>query len=171
MPDISYRIARENDLPRLVDIYNQAIEEGGFTADLEPFTVAQRQSWFDSHQHGAFRIYVVETDGDVAGYLYFSPWRSGRAALRHVAEVSYYLDRNARGKGLGSRLLAHGLELARQSGLRYLLAILLESNVASRGLLEKHGFSLAGTLPEIAELDDATCGQLIMYRQLQEKSK
>ena len=93
MPNITHRTATEADLPRLVEIYNTVIVEGGFTADLTPYTLEQRRGWFDAHQQGPFRIYVVELEGEVAGYFYFSPWRDGRAALKRVGEVSYYLAR------------------------------------------------------------------------------
>ena len=96
MPELSCRQACRKDLPRLVEIYNGVIAEGGFTADLHPFNLAQRQSWFDAHQQPPFLIYVVEIDCSIVGYFYFSPWRAGRAALKHVAEVSYYLSPEVR---------------------------------------------------------------------------
>ena len=166
MPEVNQRLATSADLPRLVEIYNQAIVEGGCTADLVPFTLEQRQEWFLAHQQAPYLIYVLEEDGEVLGYFYFSPWRGGRAALRAVAEVSYYLAREARGRGLGRTMLAQAERLALQAGLSTLLAILLESNTASRVLLERGGFSLAGLLPGIADLGGMHSGQLIMYKQL-----
>ena len=162
----THRLATAADLPRLVDIYNQVIAEGGFTADLHPYTLEQRQDWFNTHQQTPFLLYVVETNRQLQGYFYFSPWRSGRAAMHQVAEVSYYLAREARGQGLGRFMLEQAQQLAESLGLRYLLAILLETNSGSRSLLEKSGFSLVGQLPEIADLGERRCGQLIMYKKL-----
>lgn len=162
-----HRPARASDLPRLVEIYNQVICEGGFTGDLTPYTLEQRRSWFDTHQQTPFLIHVVESGDRVVGYFYFSPWRSGRAAMRQVAEVSYYLEKSARGQGLGRFMLTEAERLARDAGLRDLLAILLEINTGSRVLLEKHGFQLAGNLPGIADLGDRRCGQLIMHKCLE----
>jgi len=169
MQSVNHRLASLSDLPRLVEIYNQAILDGGCTADLEPFTADQRRSWFDEHQRNPFRIYVIESQGAVAGFFYFSSWRGGRAALRSVAEISYYLDRSARGKGLGRYALKQAERTALASGLNYLLAILLECNTASRGLLEKNGFALSGLLPQIADLGGRKSGQLIMFKRLHEE--
>jgi len=166
MPEIVYRHAIEDDLPRLLEIYNDVICEGGFTADLEPYNLEQRRAWFEAHRDAPFLVYVLETGQGVVGYFYFSPWRSGRAALARVAEVSYYLAKEARGKGLGHDMLRQAETVARGAGMNYLVAILLESNSASRALLEKGGFSRAGLFPEIADLGDRLCGQLLMYKRL-----
>lgn len=169
MSELHHRLATAADLPRLVEIYNQAILEGGCTADLVPYTLEQRREWFAAHQQAPFQIHVLEEAGEVCGYFYFSPWRGGRAALREVAEVSYYLAAEARGRGLGRTMLAQAELLARRDGLSTLLAILLECNTASRTLLEKGGFTLAGLLPQIADLGEMRSGQLIMYKQLKEE--
>ncbi len=167
MSNATHRPATKADQPKLVALYNAIIAEGGFSADLSPYSLAQRQPWFNEHQSAPFQIHVVEIDQQILGYFYFSTWRGGRAALSQVAEVSYYLSKQARGKGLGHFMLEQAERIAQDSGLRYLLAILLETNTASRSLLEKSGFSLAGLLPEIADLGERRCGQLIMYKKLQ----
>lgn len=166
MSEIIYRPAIDDDLPRLVEIYNEVISEGGFTADLELYTLEQRRGWFEAHRDPPFLIYVVETNHAVVGYFYFSPWRSGRAALRRVAEVSYYLAKEARGRGVGRAMLREAETIAQAAGLNYLIAILIESNSASRALLEKGGFSRAGLFPEIADLGERMCGQLLMFKRL-----
>ncbi len=168
MTETTHRPATSADLPQLVDIYNNIIAEGGYSADLTPYSLEQRQPWFSAHQQSPFLIHVVEVDNKILGYFYFSPWRSGRAAMHQVAEVSYYLTKDARGKGLGRFMLEQAQKLAREAGLRYLLAILLDTNHGSRVLLEKGGFDLAGQLPEIADMGGTRCGQLIMYKKLQE---
>lgn len=166
MSNATHRLATKADLPKLVAIYNAIIAEGGFTADLAPYTLDQRQSWFNDHQQPPFQIHVVEIGQQLLGYFYFSPWRNGRAAMHQVAEVSYYLARHSRGKGLGRFMLEQAQLIAVDTGLKYLLAILLESNIGSRALLEQNSFTLSGQLPEIADLGDRRCGQLIMYKKL-----
>ena len=167
MSRATHRPARESDLPALVEIYNQIIAEGGHTADLAPFSLEQRRPWFEAHQTPPYEVQVVEVDGQAVGYFYLTPWRNGRAALRRVAEVSYYLARGARGRGLGRYMLVAAENYARSAGIRDLLAVLLDINRASRSLLEKGGFNLAGQLPGIADLGENSCGQLIMHKCLE----
>ena len=166
MINATHRPATKAYLPKLVTLYNAIISEGGFSADLTPYTLEQRQPWFNDHQCAPFQIHVVEINQQIQGYFYFSAWRNGRAAMHQVAEISYYLAKEARGKGLGRFILQQAQLIAGDTGLRYLLAILLETNFGSRTLLEKSGFTLAGKLPEIADLGDRRCGQLIMYKKL-----
>jgi L-amino acid N-acyltransferase YncA len=167
MTETTHRPATEADLPILTKIYNDIISEGGFSADLSPYNLDQRRIWFDAHQQAPFIIHVVELESLVLGYFYFSPWRSGRAAMRQVAEVSYYLAKESRGKGLGRFMLEQAQQIARAADLRYLLAILLDTNTGSRSLLEKGGFTLAGHLPDIADMGEQRCGQLIMLKNLE----
>lgn len=166
MNAMTHRPATETDRTHLVALYNTIISEGGFTADLKPYTLEQRLPWFIAHQSAPYQIHVVELDQKLCGYFFFSPWRDGRAAMREVAEVSYYLAQEVRGRGIGRYILEQAQQLALDTGLKYLLAILLETNIGSLTLLEKGGFVQAGLLPEIADLGERRCGQLIMYKKL-----
>ncbi len=160
------RPAGPADLDRLVEIYNQAIAAGDATADTVPVTVAGRRSWFEVHDPDAHPIYVCpDAQGRVLGYLSLSPYR-GRPALARTAEVSYYVDYAHHGRGVGSALMAHALRESPALGRKVLIAILLEWNAASIGLLEKFGFERWGYLPEVAELDGRLCGQYYYGRRV-----
>jgi L-amino acid N-acyltransferase YncA len=161
----SIRIATPADLPRLVEIYNQAIASHTATADTISFTVQARQSWFDAHTSDAYPIYVCEVDSQVAGYLSISPYRD-RPALARTAEVSYYVDYGQHGKGIGSALMEHALQDAHRIGKKVYLAILLEWNTASIRLLGKSGFERWGHLANVAELDGRLCGQYFYGREV-----
>lgn len=162
------RIANEKDLPRIVAIYNQAISQGNCTADTEELTVAQQQDWFDGHNPEHYPIYVSTEDGsgEVTGWCSLSAHRRGRKALQHVAEISYYINKDHRGHGIGTQLIKHALTQAPSLDLHNLFAILLDSNRISVALLEKQGFSRWGHLPDIAEFPDKTCGQYIYGRRV-----
>ncbi len=161
----SIRLATLADLPRIVDIYNQAIAARNVTADMVPFTVEQRLDWFQVHTPEAYPICVCEQDGQVLGWLSVSPYR-GRPALRRTAEVSYYVDYGHHGGGIGSALLAHALADAPRLGKKVYIAILLERNTGSIRLLEKFGFERWGYLPEVAEFDGQLCGQFYYGRRV-----
>jgi phosphinothricin acetyltransferase len=162
------RIAHEKHLPQLVAIYNQAISQGNCTADTEELSVAQRQEWFKGHNPEQYPIYIMleEDSQEVTGWCSLSAHRRGRKALQHVAEISYYIHTDHRGKGVGTRLMQHALQQAPLLGLHNLFAILLDSNHISVALLEKNGFSRWGHLPDIAEFSDRTCGQYIYGRKV-----
>jgi len=162
------RIATQNDLKQLVSIYNQAITNGNCTADINPLTVAERQEWFDGHSPEKYPIFVMEAEEaeTISGWCSLSAHRRGRMALANVAEISYYVGREYRGKGIGSCLIQHALRKAPKLGLHNLFAILLDINQISVKMLEQNGFSKWGHLPDIAEFPDKICGQFIYGRKV-----
>jgi phosphinothricin acetyltransferase len=154
------RLAQKEDLPALTEIYNQAIINGGCTADMDTFTVEERLPWFESHQNEMYPLYVYTIDEKIVAYVHLSGYRPGRRAMKHVAEVSYYVHSDYHGQHIGSALLSFAIEKARELGLKTILAILLGCNNKSIGLLEKYKFEKWGLLPDIADFDGKICSHL-----------
>lgn len=144
------RKAGPGDLPHINCIYNQAVNQGFCTAHLEQVDMVYRKQWFDRHQENRFPVFVVESRSKVQAWLSLSPYRQGRQALDHVAEVSYYVDRDFRRKGAASLLMDHAIQEAPTRGICILIAILLDKNPASIALLQKYAFSRWAALPGIA---------------------
>jgi L-amino acid N-acyltransferase YncA len=156
----SIRFAQRDDLPRMVEIYNQAVARENATADTEPTSVEARTEWFNQHCRDRFPIYVCEADRNVTGWLSLSQYRNGRRALEATAEVSYYVDYAQHGKGIASALLEHALSDCRRIKKRILFAIILDVNVPSIKLLQKFGFEQWGFMPDVAEFSTGLCGHL-----------
>jgi len=155
--NLHIRKANTADLVSIVAIYNQAINAGGATADISAFSVDERREWFTQFNND-YPIYVAENNEQVIGYCYLSPYRKGREALKKVAEISFYIDYDFHGKGVGSALLQHAIKSANH---HHFLAILLDTNQASIRLLKKFGFTQWGHFPNIAQFGNNTCGQVI----------
>jgi len=153
------RTAAFSDLPEIVAIYNEAVEQRFATADLEPVTVEQRRTWFQEHDPASLPIYVAEQERRILGWCSLSAYRPGRAALRRTAEISYYVRADARGRGIGTALVEHAIGDAPRVGKQVLFGILLERNTASINLMKKCGFALWGRLPDVASID----GQLVSH--------
>jgi len=92
------RLASINDLPQIVGIYNEAVQQRFATADLDVVSVEQRTAWFLDHDPDTLPIYVAEQQRDVMGWCSLSAYRPGRAALRATAEISYYVRADSRGR-------------------------------------------------------------------------
>ena len=87
-------------------------------------------------------------------------------ALRHTAELSYYIHEDFRGLGLASRLIAHAIEQCPNLDIKTLFAILLDINAESVRLLESFEFEKWGHMPRVAEFGEVECGHLYYGRRL-----
>lgn len=160
------RVAVPDDLPAIVEIYNQAVAMRTATADLDPVTVEGRRPWLAEHHGGTHPVFVAEDSGTVTGWCSISPYRPGRMALRHTAEISYYVHEDFRRRGIGSRLISHALGRCPSLGVRTLFAVLLDINTPSVGILEKFGFERWGHLPGVADFGEVECGHLYYGRRV-----
>jgi L-amino acid N-acyltransferase YncA len=147
-----------DDLGPITEIFNQAVTDGQKVAFLETFTTVQRLEWFKEHFDTKFPVIVAEIDHTVVGYATLSPYRKGRSALRYTAEVGYFVHYDFHHRGVGSALLSHIIELCSKIEIKTLIAILIDTNSASKNLLAKFGFKQWGHLPEVAVFGDETVG-------------
>lgn len=147
------RPATSADLTAINEIYNQAVTDRFSTAHLEPVTFKEREKWYRERDLGRHPLFVAGEDDVVLGWVSLGAYRAGRQALAHVAEVSYYVAREHRGRGIGRTLLGFAISKAPGFGYDVLMAILLSGNRASIRLLESYGFTKWGTMPGIARID------------------
>ncbi len=166
---IKIRHGQIEDLTKIVDIYNQAIRTKTATGDLEEFKVEDRIAWFYKFDANRYPIYVAELEKKVIGYVTLSPYREGRKAMKKIAEISFYIDYMYQGTGIGSAIVSHAIEDCSRIGKETLLAILLDINTTSIGLLEKFHFQKWGHFPNVVDLGQARCGQFIYGLNLIEK--
>ena len=149
------RKAEISDLPIIVEIYNQAIDATCCTGDMEHFNAETRRPWFELHNNNIRTpIFVYELEGKVVAYGAISLYRYGRKAFERVCEVSYYVDFNYHGNGIGKKLLEYLIIEAKKIGYKHLVAILLDCNKKSISLLEKNEFVLWGKMPDIAHINN-----------------
>ncbi|MDD5302360.1 MAG: GNAT family N-acetyltransferase [Elusimicrobia bacterium] len=143
------RPAAESDLPAIAEIYNQAVLRATGTFDTEPKTLEAQRDWF-AHHGAAHPVIVAVESGRVVGWASMSPY-SDRCAYARTAEVSVYVDEEARGRGLGGELLEGILAAGKEAGLLQVLARVAEGNEASLRLHAKRGFFEAGRLRQVGE--------------------
>jgi L-amino acid N-acyltransferase YncA len=156
---VHIRQANELDITAITRIYNDLIHHGPTTAQLDPVSLENRREWFQAPDRSRYPVFVAENQGSILGYLSLNPYRSGRRALDATAEVSYFVDPRYHHQGIGIKLLKQALEHCPSHQIDTLLAILLDTNEASRGLLEKFGFRRWGHLPGVAEINGQRLGQ------------
>ena len=148
-----YRLAVQQDLPAIVAIYNSTVASREVTADTEPVTVASRQAWFDHHSPARRPLWVVQDEqAAILGWLSYSDFY-GRPAYAGTAEISIYVQEEARGKGVGRYLLQQAIAWAPSLAVHTLLGFIFGHNRASLGLFETFGFERWAHMPRVANLD------------------
>lgn len=156
---ISIVKAEQKYAEAITDIYNQAVALKQ-TGDTVAVTVESRAKWLDEHNGDGYPVFVAVDEGKVVGWLSFSAYRPGRAAFKHTAEVSYYVDGNNQQKGTGTLLLNYAKEYAAANSFTTLIAIILENNEASIKLMKKCGFMQWGFLPAVADFNGMKVGHV-----------
>ncbi len=147
------RDASEVDLLRIVEIYNCAIPGRLATADLEPVSVEDRMAWYWDHSSTTHPLWVIELEGNIAGWLSFQSFFSSRVAYDATAEISIYLDPSFQRRGLGQKLLSQAISTGPALGLQTLVALIFAHNQPSLRLFSKFNFQRWGYFPRVAQLD------------------
>ena len=129
-----------------------------------PVTIESKREWFQEHSPDSYPLWIAEQNNQIVGWCSLSPYRPGRMALRHAAEISYYIRKNYRRKGIASALIQHAISQCPNLKIKNLFAMLLEVNDVSIRILEKFGFEKWGHMPDVAEFDGIVCGHLIYGR-------
>ncbi len=146
---IDVRYAREDDLPRLTEIYNHYVAHSAATFDLVPFMVEERKVWMDQyHEHGPYRLMVATEEGRVVGYATSSRFRDKRAYDTTV-ETTVYVEAGCEARGIGSSLYSALFEALAAEDLHRAYAGITRPNAASVALHCRFGFEPAGTLREV----------------------
>ena len=160
------RDALEADLPAIIDIYNAATATRMSTALFDSVSVEERLPWFRRHSPNEFPLWVVEIEGQIAGWLSFHEFIR-RPAYRGAAEISIYVDERFRRRGLGRALLEKAIADAPRVNARALLGYILGHNEASLALFESAGFERWGRLPRLARLENAERDLVIVGRHIE----
>ena len=143
------RKAQEKDIPALKAIYNEAVLHTVATFDTEVKDDTNRENWFAEHAQEPYIIYVEELEGEIAGYASLSRYHE-RKAFDQTVEISVYIHREFRGKGIGRRLMEATLNYAEKTqSIHVVVSLITGENAASIHLHEKLGFIYCGTLKQI----------------------
>lgn len=160
---------QEEDLPRVLDIYNHYVVTSTVTFDECPLSLAAFQAKAGLiRERGHPFVVAADASGAVLGYAYASPWRP-KAAYRHTAESSIYLADDAIGRGLGRALLTELIDRSRSAGIRELIAVIADEGAdASVGLHRKLGFREVGHLTRVGHKFERWLGTIVMQKSLAE---
>jgi L-amino acid N-acyltransferase YncA len=175
---VDYRVrpATEADAAAICLIYNQGIEDRLATLETELRTPDERRQWLKARSPRHPVIVAERAEPATASNRPPTPvpdhaapppmgWGSlnvfnAREAYRHVADISVYVERQWRGKGVGR------VVLGREHGFHKLVLSAFPFNQAGVALYERLGFRTVGIYKEQGLLDGTWVDTIIMERLL-----
>lgn len=163
---IAIRPTAPGDLDAVGEIYAHHVRTSVATFELTP---PDRSEWLQRLRTVvAHRLpFLTATlDGEVAGYAYCAPWKT-RPAYRHTVEDSVYVAPHAVGRGVGGRLLDALLTECARSGVREVIAVIVDADgAASLALHRNRGFIDAGRLTAVGFKHGRWLDTLLLQRSL-----
>src|SRR4051794_12563752 len=152
------RPAEPRDAAAIAAIYAQGIAERIATFETEAPDAEACAAWI-----GGPLTLVAEQDGAVVGWARVFAY-SDRCVYDGVGEYTIYLDRDARGRGVGRALLDALVATAEREGYYKLVGKLMAGNAASVALARSCGFREVGTHVRHGRLDGAWHDVLVVER-------
>lgn len=150
MDHVTIRDATPDDAEKLLAIYAWYVQKTAITFEYEVPSPAEFRGRIE-RTLARYPYLVAEENGAARGYAYAGPI-SERPAYQWSCELSVYLDRDARGRGLGRRLYAALEDRLSGMGVQNLYACVayprVEDRYLTRNSAEFHahlGFVTVGT--------------------------
>ena len=160
------RPSTQADLPAITAIYGDSVDNGTGTFELQAPDESEMARRREDVLSKGLPWLVAEVEGRVLGYAYANHFRP-RLAYRFCVEDSIYLHRDARGRGLGTLLLAELMARCEAAGARQMLAVIGDSaNAGSIGVHRRLGFQHVGTMKSVGWKFDRWLDVVVMQRAL-----
>ena len=149
---------RESDVPDMVRIWNEVVQEGVAFPQEECLDEETGKAFFAAQSYcGA----AVE-NGRIVGLYILHPNNIGRCG--HIANASYAVASTHRGEHIGEKLVSDCLAQAGKLGFRLLqFNAVVENNIHARHLYERLGFTHLGTIPGGFRMKDGTYQNICLY--------
>ena len=163
-PTTATRAATQVDAPSIAAIYNAGIAEREATFETAERSAEDVLAWIGREREP---LLVAELDGRVAGFARVIR-SSDRCAYAGVGEYTIYLAGDARGRGLGARLLDALAVAAEAAGYWKLIGKLFTTNEATIALARRCGFREVGVHLRHGRLDGEWKDVLLVERLLGE---
>ncbi|MDE5598529.1 MAG: GNAT family N-acetyltransferase [Lachnospiraceae bacterium] len=157
---IEIRAYKENDLPEMIRIWNEVVEEGIAFPQEDALTPDTGKEFFDGQTYNA--VAVNADTGAVCGLYILHPNNVGRCG--HICNASYAVSSKERGLHIGEKLVADSLIQGKQHGFSVLqFNAVVAANIHARHLYERLGFIQLGTIPKGFRMKDGHYEDICPY--------
>jgi len=163
--DMKIREATREDSAIIARIYNQGIEDCSATLETQLRTAEERAKWLATRESRHPVLVAVDGSGMVVGWASLNPFNP-RPAYDFVVDISVYVAREQRGRGIGDTLLSALEERARGLGYHKMVLAAFPTNAPGMRLYERHSFQTVGIYHEQGMLDNRWVDVIVMEKLL-----
>lgn len=158
--NIVIRAYEEKDLPEMIRIWNDIVEEGIAFPQEELLTDKTGKQFFAAQTYSAA---AVDMDtGNICGCYILHPNNEGRCG--HICNASYAVASESRGLHIGEKLVTDCLVQGKRYGFGILqFNAVVASNIHARHLYERLGFIWLGTIPRGFRMKDGHYEDICLY--------
>ena len=158
--EIVVRQYENKDIPAMVAIWNEVVEEGVAFPQEDFLTTETGQEFFASQTYTAV---AADADTDaVCGLYILHPNNVGRCG--HICNASYAVASAHRGERIGEKLVRDCLREGRRWGFSILqFNAVVASNTRARCLYERLGFVPLGVIPRGFRMKDGHLEDICPY--------
>ena len=158
--EIKIRKYKPADIPAMVQIWNEVVDEGVAFPQEEGLTNESGADFFAAQTYCGVAEEV--STGQVLGLYILHPNNIGRCG--HLSNASYAVASSARGLHIGGKLVKDCIEQAHIAGYKILqFNAVVKSNIHARHLYERIGFHLLGTVPGGFRLKSGEYDDICLY--------
>lgn len=153
------RSMQDYDWPFVRSIYIEGISTNNATFEINAPT-----NWEDWNNRYLPTCRLVATyNQEVVGWVMLTKV-SPRECYAGLAEISIYIEKKSRGKGIGFKLLSNLINNSEKNGFWTLQAGIFPENSASLSLFQKCGFREVGVREKIANLSGKWRDMILLER-------
>lgn len=148
----------KQDVPALMRIWNEVVDAGQAFPQEDDLTTESAEEFFSSQ---SFTGAAVE-NGEVVGLYILHPNNVGRCG--HIANASYAVRSDMRGKQVGRQLVTDCLHKCRELGFRVMqFNAVVADNAPALALYKSLGFVRLGVIPGGFRKKDGTYADIIPH--------
>lgn len=154
------RAYTREDLPEMIRIWNEIVEEGVAFPQEELLTADSGAAFFAEQTYTA--VAADECTGRVYGLYILHPNNIGRCG--HICNASFAVSAESRGKHIGEQLVKDCLMQGRAHGFSVLqFNAVVATNIHARRLYERLGFVQLGVIPKGFRMKDGHYEDICPY--------
>lgn len=128
----------------ILAILNEAIENSTALYDYQPRTMAMMDAWFTAKEQGRYPVIgAVDEGGRLLGFASYGAFRAW-PAYKYSVEHSVYVEKDCRGRGVGTLLLQAIIDRARLQQYHNVIGGIDATNAVSIKLHTRFGFEFCG---------------------------